>query len=226
MADIKISQLSEAQLVGGTDVFPMTSNGVTMKAPATAIKDYVVGTTDNSGLGADVSTQINNLHGQISDSGDVYTSSQSYAVGDLVIYDNALYKCITACSAGSWETNQSCFTQDTLASVVNQHTDAISQLNSDLINKVTTGTFDITVNATAYNNVYADRSDRDISITKPSDTASLIAVFVQPITNTYDLAVWVGRVLTSGNSITRLNIISSSALNNSSQSFRYTAFWA
>jgi hypothetical protein len=91
MADIKISQLTAAQLIGGTDVFPMTSNGVTMKAPANAIKDFVIGTTDNSSLGADTSTQMHNLHGQISNSGDAYDPTRPYKVGELCIYNNVLY---------------------------------------------------------------------------------------------------------------------------------------
>jgi hypothetical protein len=65
MADIKISQLSEAQIVGSTDVFPITSNGVTMKTPASAIKDFVIGIVDNSELGTDVSTQIQTIASQV-----------------------------------------------------------------------------------------------------------------------------------------------------------------
>lgn len=65
MADIKISQLSSAQTVVGTDVFPMTSNGVTMKTPASVIKEYTIGLTDNSALGADVSTQIQTLASRV-----------------------------------------------------------------------------------------------------------------------------------------------------------------
>lgn len=62
MADIKISELSSAAVVNGVDVFPMTASGVTVKAPASKIKDYVIGTTDNSALGADVSAQIATLN--------------------------------------------------------------------------------------------------------------------------------------------------------------------
>ena len=50
---------------------------------------------------------------------DAYSPTKSYAVGDLCIYNNVLYRCTTACSAGSWATNKSCFTQDTLVNVAN-----------------------------------------------------------------------------------------------------------
>jgi hypothetical protein len=60
-----------------------------------------------------------------STSSDAYSSSKAYSVGDHVIYNNKVYKCITACSAGSWSTNQSCFEQTTL-------TGAVTDLNSSL----------------------------------------------------------------------------------------------
>ena len=56
---------------------------------------------------------------------DAYSSSKAYAVGDVVIENNQLYKCTTACSAGSWTTNQDCFTATTLGAYT-------SQLNNDV----------------------------------------------------------------------------------------------
>jgi hypothetical protein len=44
----------------------------------------------------------------------------------MVIQNDILYKCTTACSAASWAVNSACFTATTLASVV-------TQLNSDLV---------------------------------------------------------------------------------------------
>jgi hypothetical protein len=64
------------------------------------------------------------VQAQVSNSGDAYDSTKAYAVGDLCIYDNVLYRCTTACSAGSWATNQSCFIADTLVNAVNKrHTE-------------------------------------------------------------------------------------------------------
>lgn len=53
---------------------------------------------------------INNISG----SADEYSASKAYSVGDLVIHDNKLYKCTTACSAAAWSTNSGYFTQSTL----------------------------------------------------------------------------------------------------------------
>lgn len=91
-------------------------------------------------------------------SSDQYNTTKAYKVGDYVIHNDTLYKCITACSAGSWEANQNCFVTDTL-------TNAVTTLNSDLAQfivvedivhpsvTVLSGSFDIsfTVSKTGYN---------------------------------------------------------------------------
>lgn len=69
-------------------------------------------------------TDLNNVTNKVSNSGDAYSSNKAYSVGDLVIHDNALYRCITACSAAAWSVNQSCFTTDTLTNVVTSLTSA------------------------------------------------------------------------------------------------------
>lgn len=51
MADIKISQLGAAIAVNDSDLLPIVSNGNTLKAPASLVKDYAVGNTDLSGIG-------------------------------------------------------------------------------------------------------------------------------------------------------------------------------
>jgi len=63
--------------------------------------------------------------------GDAYSTSSSYSVGDLVIYNNTLYKCKTACSSGSWSSNSSNFKTTSLAG-------EITDLNSDLSDIATT----------------------------------------------------------------------------------------
>lgn len=88
-------------------------------------------------------TGTSNVQAQVSNSSDdTYSSSKAYAVGDLCIYNNVLYRCITACSAGSWATNQSCFTADTLTNVAN----IFNYSNSTSINSywtTSTGTWDV-----------------------------------------------------------------------------------
>ena len=51
MADIKISQLGAALAVNDSDLLPIVSNGNTLKAPASLVKNYAVGNTDLSGIG-------------------------------------------------------------------------------------------------------------------------------------------------------------------------------
>ena len=51
MADIKISQLTSASQVVDTDVIPMTSGAVSVKAPASKLKEYVIGETNISSIG-------------------------------------------------------------------------------------------------------------------------------------------------------------------------------
>lgn len=81
-------------------------------------------TTDKSSAVAainEVNTKVSKTEDLISNSGDAYSPSKPYQVGELCIYNNVLYRCTTACSAGSWATNQSCFVQDTLVNIANKH---------------------------------------------------------------------------------------------------------
>ena len=65
-------------------------------------------------------------------SSDQYNTTKAYKVGDYVIHNDTLYKCITACSAGSWEANQNCFVTDTLTNTVTTLNSDLSTLNSTL----------------------------------------------------------------------------------------------
>lgn len=77
-------------------------------------------------------------------SSDQYNTTKAYKVGDYVIHNDTLYKCITACSAGSWEANQNCFVTDTL-------TNAVTTLNSDLTQHNFGTEVDILTDATSSN---------------------------------------------------------------------------
>ena len=69
---------------------------------------------------------------QVANKDDAYSPSKAYKVGEHCIYNNVLYKCITACSAAAWSVNQNCFEPTTLTS-------AVTDLNNDLKNKVNKG---------------------------------------------------------------------------------------
>ncbi len=74
-----------------------------------------------SGLSATrVQGAIDAVEGQIANSSDAYSSSKAYAVGDYCIYNDTLYRCVTACSAASWSVNSSCFTADTVVGAINE----------------------------------------------------------------------------------------------------------
>ena len=83
-----------------------------------------------------------NALGMIQDDSDAYSSSKSYKVGDYVVHEDKIYKCITACSAAAWSVNQNCFEKTTL-------TTAVTELNSDLsqITKAVTGQTTATIPA-------------------------------------------------------------------------------
>lgn len=71
--------------------------------------------TDNVSTNA---TNIANVSQKVSNSNDAYSATKAYSVGDLCIYNNTLYRCITACSAAAWSVNSSCFEADTLVHAV------------------------------------------------------------------------------------------------------------
>lgn len=76
---------------------------------------------------------LNALNKTISNTSDKYSSSSSYKVGDLVIYNNTLYRCTTACSAASWAANKNNFTQTTLTNAVDSLNAALTQrLGTDI----------------------------------------------------------------------------------------------
>lgn len=56
---------------------------------------------------------------------DAYKTNRGYEVGDKVIQNNKLYKCITPCTAGTWTVNESCFEETTI-------TEELTSLNSSL----------------------------------------------------------------------------------------------
>lgn len=68
----------------------------------------------------EVNTKLSKTEDLISNSGDAYSPTRPYKVGELCIHEDVLYRCTTACSAGSWATNQSCLTADTLTNVVDE----------------------------------------------------------------------------------------------------------
>lgn len=110
---------------------------VTVSEGAMIMEDYsvaynIVTPEDLAEVQTEVDTAENHATtalNQIADSDDTYSPSKAYKVGEHCIYNNVLYKCITACSAAAWSVNQNCFEPTTL-------TTAVTELNSDLSNNL------------------------------------------------------------------------------------------
>lgn len=112
MSDKRIIDLEAKQTLGSGDYLAADSAQGTYKVDANT----------------NIMTPLANVRNNVANSSaspDKYSSSTAYKVGDMVIQNDILYKCTTACSAASWAVNSACFTATTLAS-------AITQLNSDL----------------------------------------------------------------------------------------------
>lgn len=93
---------------------------------------------------AAVQTLATNALGMIQDDSDAYSSSKAYAVDDLCIHDDKVYKCITACSAAAWSVNQNCFEETTLMKVNSTLKDALIKSNWIAVSEVT-GTLHISI---------------------------------------------------------------------------------
>lgn len=108
---------------------PLTIGGVSKTTVEAALDGLVsenqtltnnVGTLTNLNTYSKTSVVngINEANLKVSVSNDEYSSSKAYRVRDLVIHNGQLYCCTTACTAGSWATNASCFSSISLTSFV------------------------------------------------------------------------------------------------------------
>lgn len=131
MSDKRIIDLEAKQTLGSGDYLAADSAQGTYKVDANT----------------NIMTPLTNVRNNVANSSaspDKYSSSTAYKVGDMVIQNDILYKCTTACSAASWAVNSACFTATTLASVVTQLNSDLTKSNVDSItwiynNSVTTG---------------------------------------------------------------------------------------
>lgn len=102
MADIKISELGAASAVNATDIFPMTSAGITVKATAQQIKNYMgvgnlsdLNTTDKSSSVSAIN-EVNEKKADqstlaIVETGDTCTHTGGIAQGQYMIWKGELY---------------------------------------------------------------------------------------------------------------------------------------
>lgn len=118
MADIKISELGAASAVNATDSFPMTSSGVTLKATAQQIKNYM-GVGNLTDLSTDNKTNLVAAINEVDEHADtaqvtannaqqmiapilssLVAPSGGLESGDQFIYNGLLYKATAAIAQG------------------------------------------------------------------------------------------------------------------------------
>lgn len=127
---------------------------------------------------AAVQTLANNALGMIQDDSDAYSSSKAYAVGDLCIHDDVVYKCITACSAAAWSVNQNCFSETTLTDEVSTLKDALNKFNN------VSGIYHVTITVSPWSanpNVYAIQLRHDFNNANHQTFCSADDIFGQEV---------------------------------------------
>lgn len=145
MADIKISQLGAAVAVADADVIPATANGVTVKVPASVLKEYAIGGTDISSIGDGTPTgaisALKSVKIEKTDIAPIETSvaSKAYAVGDQLYYNGMLYSVIAAIAQGETlvvDTNIEL--SDKVTEQIKALQGSVDLVNADLQKEVTT----------------------------------------------------------------------------------------
>ena len=121
----RIADLTEISAFRANDYIAVdnASEAQTKKLPATAITGPITDAQTDATRALNIARSTSSFP-----TGDAYSSSSAYKVGDMVIYNNTLYKCKTACSAASWSVNANNFEATSLTS-------ALTDVNNDLSNK-------------------------------------------------------------------------------------------
>lgn len=131
-------QLTHTVTVGCWIKVGKTVNNIVMKPMIrlASIEDdtYVPYAKSNKELTDDIIP----LNNSVADSNDAYDSTKAYVVGDLVIYNNKLYRCKTACSAASWDVNSTNFEETTLTKVATQLNSELTKLNINTLGSAIT----------------------------------------------------------------------------------------
>ena len=118
----RIADLTEISAFRANDYIAVdnASEAQTKKLPATAITGPITDAQTDATRALNIARSTSSFP-----TGDAYSSSSAYKVGDMVIYNNTLYKCKTACSAASWSVNANNFEATSLTS-------ALTDVNNDL----------------------------------------------------------------------------------------------
>lgn len=130
MANKRIKDLSEKSALASGDYLAIDNDNGTKKVNASGVLSSISSASSAASSASTAASRAQNWIRSTSNfpTGDAYSTTSSYKVGDLVIYSNTLYRCKTACSAGSWSTNSSNFEQTTLAGAITDVNEALSHV--------------------------------------------------------------------------------------------------
>lgn len=145
MANKRIKDLTERTTLAAGDYLATDNDNGTRKVNASKILTAI----------STAQSTADNVATKVSNSGDAFSSSKGYSVGELCIYNNKVYRCKTAYSTGaSWSSRSSNFEQVTL-------TDAITDLNNDFNEEI----------------IYDNTTDKNITITHNKAKTSISFYF-------------------------------------------------
>ena len=136
--------------------------------------------------------QITTDFEMVSQKDDAYSVIKAYHVGDLVTQDGAIYKCITNCSAASWEVNKTNFEKTSLTEIANELNSALIQLKNIPLATATK------IGKVGNRDLYRFTTNGTVPNTITDNTASNIVVLPSNMTEVYDFSF---AMANSGNNI-------------------------
>jgi hypothetical protein len=167
----RITDLTEISAFRANDYIAVdnASEAQTKKLPATAITNSISAAQTDATRALNIARSTSSFP-----TGDAYSSSSAYKVGDMVIYNNTLYRCKTACSAASWSVNANNFEATSLASAITDVNNYFSNLviieNRSIA--ISNGLASLGIKA-GYKPIYVGTQD---SITTPGYSYDTIAI--------------------------------------------------
>ena len=174
--DQKISDLDIKIAMEATDIIPVVdSNGENKAINGAQVKDFV---------GLEVAQDIDDVKAMISDEYDPERVTP-YEAGDLVIYNNTLYKCLDTTS-GAWDDTK--WDDTTIETEINElksgKQDSLS--NSDIpITVLSQSVGDVTLKCTKYGNI-ACLTGYFRTTASISANSSIFSGFPNPVVNSSD----------------------------------------
>ena len=130
MADIKISQLTSAQQITGSEMIPLTSGAATVKATPALIKEYAIGDTDISSIGDGTPTgAIASLESSKADTSDLGTAAAKDSTNAVTQNSTDLVESGAVYTGLAAKAN----TSDLGTAAAKDSTNAVTQNSTDLI---------------------------------------------------------------------------------------------